>query len=493
MPLDARDPSRAAVSLAPFAAAALLAWLAISIGSTVDWGTYAAATAMLAISTALAYLSARGRLKPAWGQLPASLAFMAAVALLRSSAGGSSSGVAEIAMIPVFYTALYNPERRHMYVVLAALVAFYLIPIVLIGAPPYPHSDFRTGLLMVTVSSIIGLTTQRLVARVRRQVEEAVGRERMLQQVSHAVRGLFDCDAPRGEVCRSARSISGAAVALLLEPEQSGELVCTAAAGLEEPALVSVAAACIHPVRTVFHTGLPRLVTAEIESCLPYREVWEACGRPESILYQPVIRGTEVVGVLVVGWPGRVTATGPRTSVVALLAHEAALAISRADELTVLADMAQTDPLTGLPNRRAWDARLIRAAIEGERVTIAMLDLDNFKLYNDTFGHPAGDRLLKETAAAWREALRLDDMVARLGGEEFGLLLFDCGPRPAVSVVDRLREVVTNGQTCSVGIATRHGEESMDAITARADRALYDAKGAGRDRACMSLSLREPW
>ncbi|MGO9954477.1 MAG: diguanylate cyclase [Solirubrobacteraceae bacterium] len=487
MPLDARDPSRAALRLAPFAAAALLAWLAIPIGSTVDWRTYAAATAVLAVPIALAYLSARGRLRPAWGLLPAALAFMAAVALLRNSAGGSSSGVAEMAMIPVFYIALYSPERRHMYVVLSALVAFYLIPIVLIGAPSYPHSQYRTGLLMVTVSSIIGLTTERLVARVHRQTEEAVQRERMLQQVSHAVRRLFDCDEPRGEVCQSARSISRAGVALLLEPGSSGELACTASAGLEAPALLSVPADCIHPVRTVFNTGLPRLVAAEIESCLADRDVWEACGHPESILYQPVIRGSAVVGVLVVGWPGPLTETGPRASVVALLAHEAALAISRADELAALADMAQTDPLTGLPNRRAWDGRLSRAASEGEPVTIAMLDLDNFKLFNDTFGHPAGDRLLKETAAAWREALRVGDLVARLGGEEFGLLLFDCEPRAVVTVTERLRELVSDGQTCSVGIATPHGEEPLEAVMARADRALYDAKDSGRDRACMSL------
>lgn len=120
-------------------------------------------------------------------------------------------------------------------------------------------------------------------------------------------------------------------------------------------------------------------------------------------------------------------------------------------------------------------------------MTIAMLDLDNFKRFNDTFGHPAGDRLLKETTAAWRDALRPEDLVARLGGEEFGLLLFDCDLAAAVSVTDRLRDLVTHDQTCSLGMAVRHRDEPLDAVMARADRALYNAKAAGRDRACLSV------
>jgi diguanylate cyclase (GGDEF)-like protein len=169
--------------------------------------------------------------------------------------------------------------------------------------------------------------------------------------------------------------------------------------------------------------------------------------------------------------------------VVALLAHEAALAIHRADEISALAGMATTDPLTGLPNRRAWDERLSRAVGENQPVTIAMLDLDHFKDFNDANGHPAGDRLLKETSAAWRDVLRAGDMVARLGGEEFGLLLFDCELDAAIEVTERLRELVTHGQTCSVGLAVRHPGEGVDTVMARVDRALYDAKSAGRDRA----------
>jgi diguanylate cyclase (GGDEF)-like protein len=190
--------------------------------------------------------------------------------------------------------------------------------------------------------------------------------------------------------------------------------------------------------------------------------------------------------VLVVGWPGSVRADGSRVRVVELLAHEATAVLARADTLSELSDQASTDPLTGLPNRRAWDARLAEALDQPTSFTVAMLDFDLFKDYNDTYGHPAGDRLLKETAAMWREHLRGGDLLARLGGEEFGLLLFNCDPASAVDVLERLRAAVYHDRTCSVGYAVRQPGESAEQVTARAEAALYEAKESGRDRVCMS-------
>ena len=486
MTLDARDPARAARSLAPFAAAALLAWLAVPIGSRIDWSDYAVASALLVVSAVLAGLSATRRLRLQLGQLSASLTFLAAVALLRDSAGGISSGASALALIPVFSTALHSSRRRDLYVVFAGLAAFYLVPVVAIGAPPYPHSQYRAALVMVSVSAIIGLTTQSLVARARTQVRDSRRRERMLVQVGQAVRGLFDSADPRAEVCGSSRAISGATVSILIEPGERGSLVATAMAGLDDVSIV-IPAGCVHPVHTAFATGLPQVVTGEMESCDAHAQLWLACGRPRSVLYQPVLRGGDVVGVLVVAWPTAIVPGSTRATVVALLAHEAALAIHRADEISALAGMATTDPLTGLPNRRAWDERLSRAVEENQAVTIAMLDLDHFKDFNDANGHPSGDRLLKGTSAAWRDVLRAGDLVARLGGEEFGLLLFDCELDAAITVTERLRELVTHGQTCSVGLAVRHPGEGVDAVMTRVDRALYDAKSAGRDRACLSI------
>jgi diguanylate cyclase (GGDEF)-like protein len=189
-----------------------------------------------------------------------------------------------------------------------------------------------------------------------------------------------------------------------------------------------------------------------------------------------------------VGWPGRVQAGGPQATVAALLAHEAASVIVQADKIDQLTDLAQTDPLTGLPNRRAWDARLRHVVAEARTFTLAIIDLDHFKAFNDTHGHPAGDRLLVETSAAWLDQLRGGDMLARIGGEEFCLLLLDCQAPDAREVIDRLRTCVTQGGTCAAGFATRISDEPAEEVMARADAALYEAKNSGRDRACLSSS-----
>jgi predicted signal transduction protein with EAL and GGDEF domain len=107
---------------------------------------------------------------------------------------------------------------------------------------------------------------------------------------------------------------------------------------------------------------------------------------------------------------------------------------------------------------------------------------------NDTYGHPAGDRLLKETAAAWRGQLRPGDVLARVGGEEFGLLLLDCDAHTASEVVDRLREQVTHDRTCSAGIAIKAVDESPDDAVQRADTALYQAKAQGRDQSRLAAN-----
>ena len=160
------------------------------------------------------------------------------------------------------------------------------------------------------------------------------------------------------------------------------------------------------------------------------------------------------------------------------------------DLLAGVQAMALTDPTTGLPNRRAWEEEVPRAIARAQRLghplALAVADLDHFKLYNDAHGHPAGDALLTEVATSWRRTVRATDFIARYGGEEFGLLMPDCPPDEAVSLVTRLRAATPGGQTASVGIAYWDGSESPEAIVSRADAALYEAKYAGRDRVVAS-------
>jgi diguanylate cyclase (GGDEF)-like protein len=151
-----------------------------------------------------------------------------------------------------------------------------------------------------------------------------------------------------------------------------------------------------------------------------------------------------------------------------------------------LAALASSDSLTGAPNRRTWDLELSRACQvsreHGTALSVAVIDLDRFKAYNDTHGHQAGDRLLREAVAVWTEMLPADALLARYGGEEFAVLFPGSGPEAAAAVLEELRTVTPDRQTFSAGVALWDPETDPATAIAAADEALYVAKRAGRDR-----------
>lgn len=157
------------------------------------------------------------------------------------------------------------------------------------------------------------------------------------------------------------------------------------------------------------------------------------------------------------------------------------------------------DPLTGLPNRGAFTATLAleleRTRRTGAPMSLAILDVDDFKRFNDTYGHPCGDAVLRAVAQALQNSIRRLDTAARLGGEEFALILPATSRNRAMGMVQRILDAIRQtlvlwedkplGVTCSAGVATARGKEgdiSSDALYAEADRALYRAKAAGKDR-----------
>jgi diguanylate cyclase (GGDEF)-like protein len=234
-----------------------------------------------------------------------------------------------------------------------------------------------------------------------------------------------------------------------------------------------------------FTAGERLFVDDTVDHPLVARELEERGVR--SCLYQPVQRDGRSVGVLMVAW-GRAAArlSGRLANVLTLLAAEAAVAIERADLLARLEAIARTDDLTGLANRRAWEellpTELARASRDGAPLCVAMLDLDHFKAYNDEHGHQAGDRLLKAAAGAWRGSLRATDVLARYGGEEFVVVLPRCDLEDALVLIARLRKATPDDQTVSAGVALWDAEEAPEALVARADEALYEAKNAGRNQ-----------
>ena len=198
---------------------------------------------------------------------------------------------------------------------------------------------------------------------------------------------------------------------------------------------------------------------------------------PVLLIFQ-VVRHQITVGLAI--------AVGSLTLILLVVTRMAQLLRQLEQQSRLVRELSHTDELTGLPNRRAWTVELPRAIEHARRhgvsLSVAMLDLDHFKQFNDSYGHPAGDRLLKAAGAAWQERLRGVDYLARYGGEEFIVLLPDADSTRAGEVVDRLRDVTPLGQTFSAGVATWDGRETSDELVARADTGLYQAKQSGRNR-----------
>jgi diguanylate cyclase (GGDEF)-like protein len=166
--------------------------------------------------------------------------------------------------------------------------------------------------------------------------------------------------------------------------------------------------------------------------------------------------------------------------------------LERRDLVRSLAIDARTDVLTGMANRRAWDQELPSALRHAERLghplTAVLIDVDHFKAFNDNYGHPAGDGALREIGARWRAHVRDIDVLARIGGEEFGLLLPGCDADTALEIVERLRHDLPGGLTASAGVCAWTSPLTAEDLIAEADRALYRAKRDGRDQSCLSSS-----
>lgn len=175
------------------------------------------------------------------------------------------------------------------------------------------------------------------------------------------------------------------------------------------------------------------------------------------------------------------------------------------DELSRVRQLSLTDELTNLPNRRAFLRRLedeiARANRYGYPLSLAIMDLDEFKKINDTYGHAIGDRILREYSAKILSIFRRLDMVARYGGEEFAVLLPNTDLQGALRALHKVRaripEVTMETEegplampTFSAGVSAYHAGESADSFIARTDSALYEAKRAGRNRVEVAVEDR---
>jgi two-component system cell cycle response regulator len=180
------------------------------------------------------------------------------------------------------------------------------------------------------------------------------------------------------------------------------------------------------------------------------------------------------------------------------LAGQAAVSMENVSLHETVQRQAVTDELTGLYNHRRFQEALASELERSKRfeqdMSLVMLDIDNFKSINDTYGHEAGDSVLRQFATRFRRNTRSIDLACRIGGEEFVIVMPDSGLERAFQVGERLRECIAaepfqaNGETrlkvtASVGVATlEQPQGSLDALFKRADQALYVAKRGGRNR-----------
>jgi diguanylate cyclase (GGDEF)-like protein/PAS domain S-box-containing protein len=290
--------------------------------------------------------------------------------------------------------------------------------------------------------------------------------------------------------------LGGGAVAYVERGAGEREVVLRRAAGLGEPATEAGVAECPADSRLgrVLETSEPVLANAPWADGAPLPFEWARRYFSAAIVAVPGDRAARGALCALSEQSG---AFGPEESrFLGAAASMVSAALHRLDSEARLAYLAQFDALTGLPNRALLSDRfsqmIVLARRRGVTIGVLFIDLDDFKLVNDTQGHAAGDDLLKETARRLQTAVRQGDTVARISGDEFAVILGDLA-RPddaalvAQKIIDQLAEpVAIRGQelfvTASIGIATFPADgDNAEALLGAADAAMYRAKQAGRN------------
>ena len=351
-------------------------------------------------------------------------------------------------------------------------------------------------------------------AELRRFREEEESRKHLVEVLNEVMGNLPTEEILHLLVRRLARALNLSHASVILA--NPGDTVGVVATAFEQPQLhdLKIELDKYPEVVSALNGQIPVLIP-DLKYCplyAPLREKWAREGTEvniRSVMALPFPLDDEKSGVFLL----RRTVETPKfdaadvqfaetvvKSGVAAIQRAHAIETTRADNHRLEA-LAQTDPLTQLVNRRALTIRLVT---EMERVRrynapLAMLlvDLDHFKLINDTYGHLAGDDVLFSVATVLKRAVRSVDTVARYGGEEFVIVLPETGKQGAISFAERIRDKLASHRftvggrqdirvTASIGVATypATGLDSVEDLIRAADSALYRAKGSGRNLVC---------
>jgi diguanylate cyclase (GGDEF)-like protein len=407
------------------------------------------------------------------------------LALLRQAQGGSTSGYAPLAILPVIWVGLTRGPRA-VAAMTVCTSALFAVPILVIGEPLYPHTGWRSVVLWGVVAAAVGVGARRVVGEQRRLTSEAGERAADLDRMVAAQNVISTADHDATEVMSAVVREALAAVggdAACVEMLEGDEVVCTAVAGTAAPWLGLRLPAEDTITGECFRTGKVLVCTDSQSDTRTAQEACKAVGARSMILV-PMAHGGDVEGVLIV-WSSEPNHYGDyEAQLLALLGTTSGAALVRAALIAELTEHAVTDELTGLPNRRAWNAHLEQALARCRRsrqpLAVILLDLDGFKAVNDREGHAAGDALLRAVTTAWLPVLRTTDRLGRLGGDEFAIVVEPGDETAAEDVVDRLRRATPAPHHASAGSAVWDGEESAADLLARADAHMYSRKAERR-------------
>jgi diguanylate cyclase len=409
------------------------------------------------------------------------------VALLREAQGGAPSGYSSLLVLPVVWMAFVGSRRSIVFVV-AALVATLTLPIAIVGGPSYPSTGLRGVVLLALVAAIVGFVTEYGVRLTRRQGENESRRARMLDRLVQTQSAIamsdFGFEDVLHTVVEEALALTNADAAVVELPD-GGDMVFRAVAGTAGPHLGlrlaqegSASGYCLASVEP--------LVVDDTQT--DDRVDREACRKlgARSLVVVPLIHQGRPAGVLEVyaATAGAVGANEGR--LLGLLGNVIGAGLARAELFATMTEHASTDALTGLANRRSWDDQLARAIAHAERthetLSVAVCDVDGLKEINDRRGHAAGDDLLRGIAERWRAEARAADLVARVGGDEFAVLLPGADEAGAQDVVERLAGSLPEGTSVSFGVAEWDLREDGVGLMARADLRMYDEKRRSASR-----------
>ena len=415
-------------------------------------------------------------------QLHAVIPLLGVCAIYFDRIAAGSNNVSEVYYyLTTLALALYFPPRA----VAIGCVLTVISALAPTGAT-LSGTDLTFAVLLVYMNIPIAIGIAVLGSHLRRQTGTLID----IADLIDTVAGTTDPAVVRNALCATALHASSADVALFFEQTLDHHLLLTGSHG------IAIADVRLPLEATADDLGKLPLGTLGIvkawESAVPVflgstryhlvDGVAPGAGLVvRAALASPVVRNRTRLGVLALLWGGRMSSLPVGVSEAArILSQYAGLVVQQADFTAQLDTFASTDGLTGAYNRRAWDLELPLALGDAHRrhegLTLVIIDVDNFKEYNDTHGHPAGDRLLQDLSRRWKATLRDGDYFARLGGDEFGALISTAG-HAAATVVQRLRDAVPPaGCGCSIGATTLREGDTIETLLARADAVMYEVK-----------------